>query len=107
MEKNYVLHKYVCGRKLANDPYLRYDGGSLVRILEDPDTISYYELCNIVQKGLGYHSLLSVHYYILGRRSFDDGLILIWNDKTTLDMLNLWYKNKVIDLYVEHEVDTP
>ena len=48
-----------------------------------------------------------MHYYIHGSRSFDDGLILIWDDKTTLDMLNIWYKNKVIDLYVEHDVDTP
>ena len=75
------------------------------RILEDPDTISYYELCNIMQNGLAYPTLLNVHYYISGNRLFDDGLRLIWNDSIIIKMLNVWYKNKVIDLYVVHEVD--
>ena len=97
--KTHVLDKYVCGGKLIRDLHLKYDGGGLVRIPEDLNTISYFELCNIVQKGLGYHTLLNVHYYIPGSRSFDDGLRLIWDAKTILDMLNIWYKKKVIDLY--------
>ena len=60
-----------------------------------------------MQNGLAYYTLLSVHYYIPDSRSFDDELRLIWNDSTTIKMLNVWYKNKVIDLYVKHEVDIP
>ena len=105
-EPNYYINMHV-EEKLVRDPHLRYDGGTKIRILEDLDTMSYFELCNIVKNGLTFHTLLSVHYYIPGSRSFDDGLRLIWNDYTTLEMLNIWYKNKAIDLYVEHEVDIP
>ena len=105
-EPNYYINMHV-GEKLVRDPHLKYDGGTLIRILEDFDTMSYFELCNIVKKCLAFHTLLSVHYYIPSNRSFDDRLRLIWNDYTTLKMLNIWYKNKVIDLYVEHEVDIP
>ena len=78
------------------DPHLKYVGGTSVRIPEDPDTISYYELCNILQNGLAYYTLLSVHYYIPDSRSFDDRLRLIWNDNTTIEMLNVWYKTKLL-----------
>ena len=105
-EPNYYINMHV-GRKLVHDPHLRYDGGTRIRILEDPDTMSYFELCNIVKNGLTFYTSLSVHYYIPGSRSFDDGLRLIWNDYTTLEMLNICYKNKVIDLYIEHEIDIP
>ena len=46
-----------------------------------------------------------MYYYIPNSRPFDGGLRLIWNDSTTIEMLNVWYKNRVIDLYVEHKVD--
>ena len=82
-EPNYYINMHV-GEKLVCDPHLRYDGGTMVRIFEDPDTISYFELCNIVQKNFAYHTLLSVHYYILDSRSFDDWLRLIWNDNSTI-----------------------
>ena len=85
----YHINMHV-GKKLMRDPHRRYDGGTSIRILEDPDTILYYELCNIVQKGLAYHTLLRVHYYILGSKSFDDGFRLIWNDSTTRELLNVW-----------------
>ena len=88
------------------NPHLRYDGGSRLRIPKDPNTIIFW-ISNIVQKGLVYHTLLSVHYYIPSSRSFNDGLRLIWNYSTTIFMSNIWYKNKVIDLYIEYDVDIP
>ena len=88
-EPNYYINMHV-EEKLVRDPHLKYVGGTRIRILEDPDTISYYELYNIVQNGLAYHTLLSVHYYIPDSRSFDDLLRLIWNDSTIIEMLNIW-----------------
>lgn len=38
-------------------------------------------------------------------RTFDEGLRLIRDDATTLDMLQLWVKYKEIDLFVEHQID--
>ena len=78
------------------NPHLRYDGGTMVRIFEDPDTISYFELCNIVQKNFAYHTLLSVHYYIPDNMSFDNGLRLIWNNSTTIEMLMYGTKTKLL-----------
>ena len=48
-EPNYYINMHV-GGKLVRDPHLRYDSRTLIRILEDPDTMSYFELCNIVKK---------------------------------------------------------
>ena len=107
MEMNLNIIKYAYWGKLMRDPHLMYDGRTRIRILEDPNTISYFKLCNIMKNDLTFHTLLSVHYYIPGSKSFNDGLRLIWNDYTTLEILNIWYKNKAIDLYVEHEVDIP
>ena len=105
-EPNYYINMHV-GGKLVRDPHLRYDGRTLIRILEDFDTMTYFELCNIVRNDLAFHTLLNMHYYIPSSRSFNDGLRLIWNYSTTIFMLNIWYKNKVIDLYIEYDVDIP
>ncbi|MBA0839463.1 hypothetical protein Goarm_005183 [Gossypium armourianum] len=35
-----------------------------------------------------------------------DNLRVVWNDSTTIDMLNYCVKQKDIDLYVKHEIDT-
>ena len=95
-EPKYYINMHV-GGKLMCDLYLRYDGGISIRTLEDRDMILYFELCNIMQKDLAYHALLSLHYYISSSMYFDDVLRLIWNDSIIIDMLNIWYKNKVID----------
>ncbi|XVF54917.1 hypothetical protein PTKIN_Ptkin05aG0219100 [Pterospermum kingtungense] len=47
----YFINMYV-GEKFVRDPELRYDGGTVVRFLKDPDTMSYFELEKIVQNGL-------------------------------------------------------
>ncbi|MBA0845189.1 hypothetical protein Goarm_022370 [Gossypium armourianum] len=33
-------------------------------------------------------------------------LRVVWNNSSTINMLNYWVKHKEIDLYVEHEIDT-
>ncbi|PPR81113.1 hypothetical protein GOBAR_AA39601 [Gossypium barbadense] len=38
--------------------------------------------------------------------SLDGRLKVVWDDSSIIDMLNYWYKHFVIDLYVEHEIDS-
>ncbi|MBA0678230.1 hypothetical protein Goari_019588, partial [Gossypium aridum] len=75
IEEEYHINLRV-GGKFICDPHVRYLGGEMVRLKEDPDTISYFELCKIVK------------------------------DSSIIDMINYWVKLKEIDLYVEHEIDT-
>ncbi|XVF75301.1 hypothetical protein PTKIN_Ptkin13bG0176200 [Pterospermum kingtungense] len=65
----------------------------------------YYDLCDIIKKGLVYNSVTRVYFYTPESKSFDHGLRLIWDDSTTIEMLDIWYKYGEIDLYVEHEID--
>ncbi|MBA0556291.1 hypothetical protein Golob_026406 [Gossypium lobatum] len=51
----------------------------MVRLKEDPDTIS---------------------------RTLRGNLRVVWNNSSTINMLNYCVKHKEIDLYVEHEIDT-
>ncbi|MBA0606984.1 hypothetical protein Godav_019356 [Gossypium davidsonii] len=75
LEEEYYINLHV-GGKFVYDPVLRYLSGKMVRLKEDPNTISYFELCKIVKDG------------------------------STIDMINYWIKHKEIDLYVEHEINT-
>ncbi|XVF84850.1 hypothetical protein PTKIN_Ptkin17bG0072500 [Pterospermum kingtungense] len=92
---------------LVRDPELRYVGETVARIHKDPDTMSYIELCRIVQERLAYHTVESIRYYVLRSRTFDEGLRLIWNDANTLDFLKIWIEFKEVDIYVFHKVDEP
>ncbi|XVE62203.1 hypothetical protein DITRI_Ditri06bG0100000 [Diplodiscus trichospermus] len=103
-EPTYYINLHVDG-KFVIDPILRYDGGNRHFIEEDPDTISYLELCNIVKNGLVFHNVAHIYYYEPNKRSLKDGLRLTYDDKSTIDMLNIWVKHTVIDLYVEHDAD--
>ncbi|KAK5833272.1 hypothetical protein PVK06_017092 [Gossypium arboreum] len=38
-------------------------------------------------------------------RTLHDNLRVVWNDSSTIDMINYWVKHKEIDLYVEHEIN--
>ncbi|PPR86493.1 hypothetical protein GOBAR_AA34199 [Gossypium barbadense] len=38
-------------------------------------------------------------------RTLQDNLRVVWNDTSTIDMINYWVKHKEIDLYVEHEIN--
>ncbi|XVF43694.1 hypothetical protein PTKIN_Ptkin02bG0061200 [Pterospermum kingtungense] len=81
--------------------------GAVVRFPEDPDRMCYFDLLDIVRKGLKYNSVDRVYFYTPGSKLFDDGLRLIWDDKTTIEMINIWNRYGEIDLYVEHKIDVP
>lgn len=61
-EIEYAINLHV-GGSFARDPDLRYYGGYTVRIQEDPDRISYFELEEIV-KDKGFKSIKTMHYFV-------------------------------------------
>ncbi|MBA0606988.1 hypothetical protein Godav_019356, partial [Gossypium davidsonii] len=56
LEEEYYINLHV-GGKFVYDPVLRYLSGKMVRLKEDPNTISYFELCKIVKDGLGFNTI--------------------------------------------------
>ncbi|MBA0755877.1 hypothetical protein Gogos_019921 [Gossypium gossypioides] len=54
VEEEYYINLHVEG-KFVRDPHVRYLGGEMVMLKEDPDTISYFELCKIVKDRLGFN----------------------------------------------------
>ncbi|KAK8694127.1 hypothetical protein V6N13_071684 [Hibiscus sabdariffa] len=101
----YYLNLHV-GGKFVRDPHLRYVNGTKVRIKEDPDTISYFELCKIVQEDLSFNVVQIIYFYVSNSKSLYDGLRVVWDDNNTIDMIYYWYKNFEIDLFVEHKTYT-
>ncbi|KAG8496857.1 hypothetical protein CXB51_008022 [Gossypium anomalum] len=105
VEEEYYINLHV-GGKFIRDPHLRYLGGEMVRLKEDPDTISYFELCKIVKDGLGFNTVQLFYFLVPGCRTLQDGFRVVGNDNNIIDMINSWVKLKEIDLYVEHEIGT-
>ncbi|XVF61328.1 hypothetical protein PTKIN_Ptkin08bG0121700 [Pterospermum kingtungense] len=105
-EGEFFINMHVGGH-LVRDPDLRYNEGTMLRFPEDPETISFFELEKIVKNGLVYNSVDRIYFYRPGSRSFNEGLRLVWDNSSTIDMLNVWRKYKEVDLYVEHKFDVP
>ncbi|KAK8600374.1 hypothetical protein V6N12_050229 [Hibiscus sabdariffa] len=104
--KEYLMHLHV-GGKFVRDPYVRYVGGTLVSIREDPDTISYWEVKKIIQNHLCFNSIEIIYFHEPYSGRLQDNLRVLWDDTSTIAMLNYWEKFGFIDIYVEHKVDTP
>ncbi|KAL4366957.1 hypothetical protein GQ457_05G022500 [Hibiscus cannabinus] len=104
--KEYWMHLHV-GGKFVRDPYVRYEGGTLVSIREDPDTISYWEVKKIIQNHLCFNSIEIIYFHEPYSGRLQDNLRVLWDDTSTIAMLNYWEKFGFIDIYVEHKVDTP
>ncbi|KAK9003674.1 hypothetical protein V6N11_084308 [Hibiscus sabdariffa] len=104
--KEYWMHLHV-GGKFVRDPYVRYVGGTLVSIREDPDTISYWEVKKIIQNHLCFNSIKIIYFHEPYSGRLQDNLRVLWDDTSTIAMLNYWEKFGFIDIYVEHKVDTP
>ncbi|MBA0840830.1 hypothetical protein Goarm_003374 [Gossypium armourianum] len=99
-----ILH---VGRHFVKDPYARFVDGEVIRLKDDLDTISYFELCKIVEIGLGFNTVMLTYFHELGTVGLQNNLRVIYDDTSTIAMLDFWVKFKEIDLYVEHEVDNP
>ncbi|MBA0687128.1 hypothetical protein Goari_014687 [Gossypium aridum] len=97
-----ILH---VGGHFVKDQYVRYAGEEVIRLKEDLDTISYFELCKLVKIGLGFNTFMLIYFHKLGTIRLQNNLRVICDDISTIAMLDFWVKFKEIDLYVEHEVD--
>ncbi|MBA0561244.1 hypothetical protein Golob_018089, partial [Gossypium lobatum] len=97
-----ILH---VGGHFVKDQYVRYAGEEVIRLKEDLDTISYFELCKLVKIGLGFNTVMLIYFHELGTIRLQNNLRVICDDISTIAMLDFWVKFKEIDLYVEHEVD--
>ncbi|KAH1083893.1 hypothetical protein J1N35_023654 [Gossypium stocksii] len=99
-----ILH---VGGQFVKDPYVRYVGGEVIRLKENPDTISYFELCKIVKIGLEFNTVMLIYFHEPSTVGLQNNLRVIFYDNSTIAMLDFWVKFKEIELYVEHEVDNP
>ncbi|KAL1094650.1 hypothetical protein V6Z11_D06G106900 [Gossypium hirsutum] len=99
-----ILH---VGGHFVKDPYVRYIGGKVIRLKEDPDTISYFELCKIVKIELEFNTVILIYFHEPSTIGLQNNLRVIYDDTSTIAMLDFWVKFKEIELYVEHKVDNP
>ncbi|MBA0857976.1 hypothetical protein Goshw_019742 [Gossypium schwendimanii] len=51
LDEEYYIILHVGGH-FVKDPYVRYVGGEVIMLKEDPETVSYFELCKIVKIGV-------------------------------------------------------
>ncbi|MBA0554160.1 hypothetical protein Golob_013284, partial [Gossypium lobatum] len=58
-------------------PHVRYFGGEIVWLKEDPDTISYIDLCRIVKDGSGFNILQLIYFHVLGSRTLQENLRVV------------------------------
>nr|KJB65642.1 hypothetical protein B456_010G106800 [Gossypium raimondii] len=99
-----ILH---VGGHFVKDPYVRYIGGKVIRFKEDPDTISYFELYKIVKIELEFNTVILIYFHEPSTVGLQNNLRVIYDDTSTIAMLDFWVKFKEIELYVEHKVDNP
>jgi hypothetical protein len=83
----YYMELYHGGR-FVNEPSFRYEGGALVTVRKDSDTISYFELKRIVKDELN-KNMDCVYFYNPKTGSFQNGIRLIWDAKSTIEMLKV------------------
>ncbi|KAK8713055.1 hypothetical protein V6N13_148282 [Hibiscus sabdariffa] len=100
----YYIYLHVDG-KFVRDPFVMYEGGEVVKLKEDPDTISYFEVRNIVENVLNFNSIKIIYFHEPFSCHLQDNLRVLWDDTSTIAMLNYWMKYGFIDIYVEHKVD--
>ncbi|KAL4339562.1 hypothetical protein GQ457_08G016030 [Hibiscus cannabinus] len=101
--KKYYMNLHVGGR-FVRDPYLRYVDETELKIEEDHDTISYFELCRMIQEDFSFNTVQIIYFYVPNSKSLYDGLRVVCNDNNTINMINYWYKYSEIELYVEHKI---
>ncbi|TYH66353.1 hypothetical protein ES332_D06G117200v1 [Gossypium tomentosum] len=84
-----ILH---VGGHFIKDPYVRYIGGKVIRLKEDPDTISYFELCKIVKIELEFNTVILIYFHEPSTIGLQNNLRVIYNDTSTIAMLDFWVK---------------
>ncbi|MBA0561058.1 hypothetical protein Golob_017915, partial [Gossypium lobatum] len=75
--EEYYINLHV-GGKFVHDPHVKYLCGKMVRLKEYPDTMSYFELRKIVKDGLGFNTVQLIYFHVLGSRTLQDNLRVVW-----------------------------
>jgi hypothetical protein len=72
----------------------------------DPDKISWFDLEDIVSNKVKIQYDHILYYMLPDKFSFDDGLVRIADDATVLEMAQIGYKHRAIEVYVVRMEDT-
>ncbi|KAL4323133.1 hypothetical protein GQ457_11G020900 [Hibiscus cannabinus] len=100
----YVL-RYFHGGIFKTSPKFEYENGMMERFQVDPDKLCLWDILdNVKLLGYGHHPFV---YYRVPTEEFNcDGLVLIHNDDTVRQVINLLIKKGSVDIYVDHKIDT-
>ncbi|KAL4317957.1 hypothetical protein GQ457_18G005760 [Hibiscus cannabinus] len=100
----YVL-RYFHGGICKTNPKFEYENGMMERFQVDPDKLCLWDILdNVKLLGYGHHPF--VHYRVPTEEFNCDGLVLIHNDDTVRQVINLLIKKGSVDIYVDHKIDT-
>ncbi|MBA0855504.1 hypothetical protein Goshw_014855 [Gossypium schwendimanii] len=91
LDEEYYIILHVGGH-FVKDLYVRYVGGEVIRLKEDPNTISYFELCKIVKIGLGFNIIMLIYFHEPSTVRLQNNLRVIYDDTSTIAMLDFWVK---------------
>ncbi|KAK8649196.1 hypothetical protein V6N13_129930 [Hibiscus sabdariffa] len=102
-ESIYVL-QYFHGGKFRTTPKFEYVNGLIEKFQVDPDRLSIWDIVgNVELLGYGEHKFV---YYRDPDSNFNcDGLVLIHNDKTVRQVIQLLVTKGIVDIYVDHKVE--
>ncbi|KAK8489561.1 hypothetical protein V6N11_037046 [Hibiscus sabdariffa] len=100
----YVL-RYFHGGIFKTSPKFEYENGMMERFQVDPVKLCLWDILdNVKLLGYGHHPFV---YYRVPTNEFNcDGLVLIHNDDTIRQVINLLIKKGSVDIYVDHKIDT-
>ncbi|GMI82670.1 hypothetical protein HRI_001936300 [Hibiscus trionum] len=99
----YVL-RYFYGGIFRTNPKFEYENGTVERFQVDPDRLCLWDILDNV-KLLGYDHHPFVYYRVPGLEFNCDGLVLIHNDDTVQQVVNLLIERGSVDIYIDHKID--
>ncbi|XVF43320.1 hypothetical protein PTKIN_Ptkin02bG0031200 [Pterospermum kingtungense] len=70
-----------------------------------PPSCKIHNCINGICLCLVCNSVDRIYFNTPESKSFDEGARLIWDNSSTIDMLEVWTTYKEVDLYVEHKID--
>ncbi|KNA06637.1 hypothetical protein SOVF_179230 [Spinacia oleracea] len=85
-----------------------YLGGKIRTFEVDLDELCWFWLVDLAKKcGEGSYQKIEQVFYLVPGKNMNNGLRRVYSDTEVLEMTAFAKKNRCIDLYVLHGVDTP
>ena len=103
--ENCIIRFHYEGRFVGEGSNLKYVNETVDDLTFDPDKVSFFELMNVCENA-GFMNIRRIFYLIPGR-TIGDGLRLVWDDDTTLDMIGYMLDYGVVDIFIDHGIDEP